>query len=91
MIMIAPRSSMIAKAVRKIFNEAGTLLPSNESIAKENAISHHLSKTLSVLRKCRCAKGVNKIVRRESSPVQEKLSYREGEVVLRIFHFQKSQ
>ena len=36
---IAPKSSIIAKAVRKTFKEIGTLLPNNERIPRENAIS----------------------------------------------------
>ena len=39
MIKIAPKSSIIAKAVKKIFNEIGTLDPNNDKIPKENAIS----------------------------------------------------
>ena len=38
-INIAPRSSMIAKAVKNIFNDIGTLDPNNDKIPKENAIS----------------------------------------------------
>ena len=37
--MIAPRSSTIANALRNIFKELGTLLPSKEMIANEKAIS----------------------------------------------------
>ena len=36
---MSPKSSIIAKAVRKTFNDNGTLLPNNESTPKENAIS----------------------------------------------------
>ena len=36
---IAHKSSIIAKAVKKTFNDNGTLLPNNESTPKENAIS----------------------------------------------------
>ena len=39
MISIAPRSSIIAKAVKNIFNDIGTLEPSKESIPNEKAIS----------------------------------------------------
>ena len=39
MIKIAPRSSIIANAVKKIFKDIGTLDPSNDKIPKENAIS----------------------------------------------------
>ena len=39
MITIAPRSSMIANAVKNTFNEIGTLLPNNDKTPKENAIS----------------------------------------------------
>lgn len=38
-IIIAPRSSIMAKAVKNIFNETGTLLPNKERIPKANAIS----------------------------------------------------
>ena len=37
--MIAPKSSTIANAVRKILIDTGTLFPSIEMIAKENAMS----------------------------------------------------
>ena len=36
---IAPKSSTIANAVRKILIDTGTLFPSIEMIAKENAMS----------------------------------------------------
>ena len=39
MITIAPKSSIIARAVRKTFSERGTLFPSKESTPKEKAIS----------------------------------------------------
>ena len=39
MITIAPKSSIIARAVRKTFNEIGTLFPSKDNTPKENAIS----------------------------------------------------
>ena len=37
--MIAPRSSIIASAVRKTFNEIGTLDPNKDKIPIEKAIS----------------------------------------------------
>ena len=39
MISIAPRSSIIASAVKKIFNEIGTLDPRRDKIPNEKAIS----------------------------------------------------
>ena len=36
---MAPRSSIIANAVKKTFNDIGTLEPSNDKIPKEKAIS----------------------------------------------------
>ena len=39
MISMAPRSSITAKAVRKIFNEIGTRLPNNDNIPKAKAMS----------------------------------------------------
>ena len=36
---MAPRSSIIAKAVRNIFKQIGTLDPSNDNIPNEKAIS----------------------------------------------------
>ena len=39
MITIAPKSSIIAKAVKNTFNERGTLLPNNDNTPKEKAIS----------------------------------------------------
>ena len=36
---MAPRSSMIASAIRNIFKETGTLLPSSERIPSAKAIS----------------------------------------------------
>ena len=39
MITIAPKSSIIAKAVKKTFKDNGTLFPNRESTPKENAIS----------------------------------------------------
>ena len=39
MINIAPRSSIIAKAVKKTFKEIGTLEPRRDKIPKEKAIS----------------------------------------------------
>ena len=38
-ITIAPKSSIIASAVKKTFKDKGTLLPSNDSTPKENAMS----------------------------------------------------
>ena len=38
-ITIAPKSSIIAKAVKKTFREIGTLFPSKDNTPKENAIS----------------------------------------------------
>ena len=38
-ITIAPRSSIIAKAVKNTFNEIGTLDPSKDKIPREKAIS----------------------------------------------------
>ena len=37
--MIAPKSSIIAKAVKKTFNDIGTLEPNNDKTPKEKAIS----------------------------------------------------
>ena len=39
MITIAPRSSIIAKAVKKTFKEIGTLDPNKDNIPIEKAIS----------------------------------------------------
>ena len=39
MIKIAPRSSIIARAVKKIFKDIGTLEPSKDNIPREKAIS----------------------------------------------------
>ena len=39
MIKIAPKSSITARAVKNIFKEAGTLLPSNDKIPIAKAIS----------------------------------------------------
>ena len=39
MIKIAPRSSIIAKAVKKTFNDIGTLDPKRDKIPREKAIS----------------------------------------------------
>ena len=39
MITIAPKSSIIAKAVKKTFNDSGTLFPNKERTPKEKAIS----------------------------------------------------
>ena len=39
MIRIAPRSSIIASAVKKIFKEMGTLDPRRDKIPNEKAIS----------------------------------------------------
>ena len=39
MITIAPRSSMIANAVRKTFKERGTLFPNKDNTPNEKAIS----------------------------------------------------
>ena len=36
---MAPKSSIIAKAVRKTFNDKGTLFPSKDKTPKEKAIS----------------------------------------------------
>ena len=36
---MAPKSSIIAKAVKKTFKEIGTLLPNNDNTPKEKAIS----------------------------------------------------
>ena len=36
---IAPKSSIIAKAVRNIFREIGTLFPNNDKTPKEKAMS----------------------------------------------------
>ncbi len=36
---MAPRSSMMASAVKNIFRLAGTLLPNNEAIPREKAMS----------------------------------------------------
>ena len=37
--MIAPKSSIIAKAVKKTFSDIGTLDPNNDNTPKEKAIS----------------------------------------------------
>lgn len=37
--MIAPKSSITARAIKKIFNDAGTLLPNSESMPTAKAIS----------------------------------------------------
>ena len=39
MITIAPRSSIIANAVRKTFKDRGTLFPNKDKTPKEKAIS----------------------------------------------------
>ena len=39
MITIAPKSSIIASAVRKTFNEIGTLFPNNDKTPNEKAMS----------------------------------------------------
>ena len=39
MIIIAPKSSIIAKAIKKIFKEIGTRLPNNDKTPIEKAIS----------------------------------------------------
>ena len=39
MINIAPKSSIIARAVKKTFNDIGTRLPSNDKTPYEKAIS----------------------------------------------------
>ena len=39
MIKIAPRSSIIARAVKKTLSDIGTLDPSNDKIPNEKAIS----------------------------------------------------
>ncbi len=39
MIMMAPRSSMTAKAVKNTLREVGTLLPNNDKIPRAKAIS----------------------------------------------------
>ena len=39
MIIIAPKSSIIAKAIKKIFKEIGTRLPNNDNTPIEKAIS----------------------------------------------------
>ena len=39
MITIAPKSSIIARAVRKTFSEIGTLFPNKERTPKEKAMS----------------------------------------------------
>ena len=39
MITIAPKSSIIARAVKKTFKEIGTLFPNNDKTPKEKAIS----------------------------------------------------
>ena len=39
MIIIAPRSSMIASAVKKTFSDIGILVPSNDKTPIEKAIS----------------------------------------------------
>ena len=38
-ITIAPKSSIIAKAVKNTFKDKGTLFPSNDKTPKEKAIS----------------------------------------------------
>ena len=53
MITIAPKSSIIAKAVKNTFKDIGTLFPNNDKTPKEKAISvadgiaHPLSVVLS--------------------------------------------
>ena len=39
MIIIAPKSSIIAKAVKNTFRDIGTLFPNRDSTPNENAIS----------------------------------------------------
>ena len=39
MITIAPKSSIIASAVKKTFKDNGTLLPKSDNTPNENAIS----------------------------------------------------
>ena len=39
MITIAPKSSIIANAVKKTFKETGTLFPNKDKTPKEKAIS----------------------------------------------------
>jgi hypothetical protein len=39
MIMIAPKSSMTAKAVKKTFNEVGTRFPNKDKMAIAKAMS----------------------------------------------------
>ena len=39
MITIAPKSSIIASAVKKTFNDKGTLFPNNDKTPREKAIS----------------------------------------------------
>ena len=39
MIIIAPKSSIIARAIKKTFNETGTRLPNNDNTPIEKAIS----------------------------------------------------
>ena len=39
MITIAPKSSMIASAVKNTFKETGTLFPNNDKTPREKAIS----------------------------------------------------
>ena len=39
MITIAPKSSIIARAVQKIFKDTGTLLPSKDRTPNEKAMS----------------------------------------------------
>ena len=39
MITIAPKSSIIAKAVKKTFNEIGTLFPKSDKTPNEKAMS----------------------------------------------------
>ena len=39
MITIAPKSSIIANAVKNTFNDKGTLLPNKDKTPKEKAIS----------------------------------------------------
>ena len=39
MITIAPKSSIIAKAVKNTFRDIGTLFPNNDKTPKENAMS----------------------------------------------------
>ena len=39
MIIIAPKSSIMARAIKKIFNESGTLFPNNDNTPIEKAMS----------------------------------------------------